>query len=94
MRKITGVFFAMRTLMHKVYWKRFMRGYLKYLRNQHRVEGMVTTTLPHALYSETCWQDKGRTIQRFYRLASWTLLRAGERKKRKVLGVTPDYYLR
>ena len=68
--------------------------YLKYLRNQHWVEGMVTTPLPHALYSETCWQDKGRTIQRFYRLASWTLLRAGERKKRKMLGVTPDYYLR
>ena len=94
MRKITGGFFAMRTLMHKVYWKRFMRGYLKYLRNQHRGEVMVTTTVSYATSSDKFLQGKGRTVQRFYKVDSWNLLWLGEKNKRKVLDVTPNDDLR
>ena len=43
-----------------------MRGYLKYLQNQNRCEGIVTTIVSYAPSSETCLQGRDRTIQIWY----------------------------
>ena len=71
-----------------------MRGYFKYLRNQHRDEVMVRTTVSYAHYSETYLKGKDRTINRFYRMDSWNLLRLGKQNKRKMLDINPNENLR
>ena len=87
-------FYAVQTLMHRVYRKCLMRGYLKYLRKQQRGKGMVIMTVSYDPSSETCWKAKDITIQIFYRVASWTLLQLRKQKKSKVMDVTPNDDLR
>ena len=79
--------------MHRVYRKRLMRGYLKYLK-KHKGEEFFTTTVSYTPSSEICLQGKGRTFQILYRVASWTQLMLGKRKKNRVMEVTPNVDLR
>ena len=76
--------------MHRVYRKRLTRGYLRYLQNHHRGEGMVTITIFHVPYYVTCWIEKDRNIRILHGVDSWTLLRLCKKKNMKVLDYTPN----
>ena len=86
--------YAMRALMHRLYRKRLMRGYFKYLKNKYKIEGFGTTNLSHTPSSDIFLQGNGGTFQIFYRVDYWSLLLVWKRNKRNGMGVTSNGNLR